>query len=569
MSILFKPNGMLDVSTDASDLQETASGSNIASEALTRFKNLRNDRKGIASLRDGSTQFNSSAINTAIHLLIAQAGNRYAFAGTNIYKNEVSIESGLTNAQWSGIKYNAFNDTTQQIFALNGVDRKRIDNTTVEEWGIDPPTVEPVLAVGANTGLTGDYNVKYTYARKVGSVVVTESNPSPAAASDQTLADESLSVTWTASSDTQVTHVRLYRTLSDGVIYFHDQDVAIGTTTLDGNTADSALGGQVETDHNRPPLGSYVAGPAYDGTCFIILDNNLYYCKPKQPEYWPALYFIEVSTRQFPGQIVIFNNGQPYFLTKREIYYIQGTGHGTFFPLPMRAKTGAQGIFGAVSVHGHGIYHTGSDGIYLFSNADRKITEKQFEPLFRGETVNGMPGVSTMDNAWLHQYKNYLYIGYTSSGYSHPTNVLVMNLETNRVSYYIYNDGSDVEIRCIETDDTNKRLIIGDNTGFVRQIENTSVYEDSGTAIAFEAQSKDFTLQTRAHFPRLVKYDVDASSSTSCNGELLLDGVSHQTHSITGNRSTKRRLVDVGNGERAALKVSGTGPVSIYAVESE
>lgn len=502
-----------------------------------------------------------------VNLIVEQGGARYEFAGTQIFRNESSIESGTTDAQWSAIKYNAYNDTVQSIFAINGTDRKRVAGSSVYEWGVASPS-GPTTAVGASTGLTGTYNAKITYARKVGSTVVYESNPSSAGTA-RALSNQSLSVSWTASSDSQITHVRVYRTLAGGNVYYHDQDVAVGSTSVDTNTADGSLGDSAEEDHDRPPLGSVVLGPTYDGTAFILKDNNLYYSKPKQPEYWPALYYIEVSQLQDPLKTGVFFNGNLYCLTADDIYFIQGTGHGTFFPIKQRAMTGAQGVFGAVSVFGKGIFHTGPDGIYLFSSEDRKITEAAFEPIFRGETVQGIPGVSSMSTAWLHQFSNKIYFGYTSTGYDYPTNVLVFNLDTGRSAYYQYDDGSVVSIRCITTDSTNKRLLVGDTSGYVRVVESPSYTDDSGTAISWEAQSKEFTLQTRAHFPRWNKYDIDASSATSCTGTLLLDGASHQTHTITGNRDTKRRLVDTGNGERASIKVSGSGPVKIYAVEME
>jgi hypothetical protein len=502
-----------------------------------------------------------------VSLILEQGGVRYEFAGTSIFRNESSIATGLTEAQWSGILYNSFNDTNQSVFALNGTDRKRITSSTVAEWGITAP-VSVTTAVGSATGLTGTYNAKITYCRKVGSTVVAESNPTSAGTA-RVLANQKLEVSWSASSDAQVTHVRVYRTLANGLVYYHDQDVAIGSTSVSTSTADSALGDEVESDHDRPPLGSVVLGPAYDGTCFILKDNNLYYCKPKQPEYWPALYYIEVSQLQFPLKTGVFHGGQLYGLTTEDIFYIQGTGHGTFFPIKMKALTGAQGIFGAVSVPGKGIYHTGPDGIYLFSSEDKKITEEALEPLFRGEDIQGMPGVSSMENSWLHQHSNKLYFGYVSSGYTYPTNILVLNLDNGRLNYYEFNDGEVVEIRCVTSDKTNNRILVGDAIGFVRVIEDKSVTTDSGEAVSWEAQSKDFYLQTRAHFPRWNKYDVDASNSDTCNGYLLLDGELHQTHAISGNRNTVRRLVETGNGERCAIRLSGSGPASIYAVESE
>jgi hypothetical protein len=324
------------------------------------------------------------------------------------------------------------------------------------------------------------------------------------------------------------------------------------------------------TDNNRPPLGTFCFGPAYDGTCFIIKDNRLYYCKPKRPEAWPALYYIEVGPRQLPGVMGVFHGGQPHYLNTDEIWYIQGTGNGLFQPLPTNAKTGAQSVLGAVSVSGKGIYHTGSDGIYLLANNnDLKITEDSLEPLFRGTATEGMAGVSDMSTSWLIANKNKLYFGYQSTGFSYPTNVIVFNLQTNRIAYYTYNDGSDIEIRAIANDLKNERIIAGDSTGFLRVLEDKSVTTDSGTAVSWEVQSKDYTLQTRKHFPRWVKYDVDASSADSVTGALILDGVVHQSHTITGDRQTKRRLVETGNGNKAAVRISGEGSATIFAAEFE
>ena len=333
---------------------------------------------------------------------------------------------------------------------------------------------------------------------------------------------------------------------------------------------DGTLGSKVATNRDRPPLGSFVFGPAFDGTCFILKDNFLYYCKPKQPEAWPALFFLEVTTPQFPLKTGVFYNQQPYVFASNEIYYVAGTGDGTFLASPTQARTGAQSELGAVSVDGKGIFHTGPDGIYLYSNGiDRNITEDKLGPIFRGETVEGLPGVSNMSTSWLVAFQNNLYFGYQSSGENYPANILVMNLETNKLQYFLYNDGSNVQIRTAVVDETNKRLLVGDNAGFVRVIESKSDTTDSGTAISWEIQSKDFTLQTRKHFPRFVKYDVNVPAGSTCTGALILDDVIHQSHTITGDRITRRRLVETGNGDRTANRISGTGPATVYAAESE
>ncbi len=567
MTIFFKPTGFLDLSTDATSLPSQTNGNNEVSGAMQRCKNLRLDEEGVAKTRDGYTILDSG-LDSEIHRIIEQAGSRYEFAGDEIYRTGVSLASGLTNAVWAAILYNSYNSTTQNVFALNGTDRKRIEGANVYEWGIAAPASAPVIASGALTGLTGDYNVKYTYCRKEGSVVVSESDPSPAAAAAVTLANGSLSITWTASSDSQVTHVRVYRTEADGLLYYHDQDIAIGTVTVDSDTADTALGTQVETDHDRPPLGSFVIGPNYNGTCFIIKDNLLYYCSPKQPEYWPVSNYIEVSPVQFPGQTCVFWNGQLYYLTKNEIYLIQGTGSSTFFPIPMAAVTGAQGIDCAVSVTGVGIYHVGVDGIYLFSNGnDKKVSQTFMERIFRGETVNGVPGVdrNKLDDSWLIQHDNKLYFGYCGSLDTHPQNIIVFDLATQKVWFFDYG----VEISTVAIDKTNKRLLAG-SSGNVLKLEDSSVEKDNGSDVSWEIESKDFTMQTRKHFPRWIKYDVDASDENcAAIGAVVVDDSTLQSHTITGNRKTRRRLITTGNGDRLSAKITGSGPVSIHAMEFE
>ncbi len=338
---------------------------------------------------------------------------------------------------------------------------------------------------------------------------------------------------------------------------------------FDSNGPDVALGEVVDFQRDRPPLGSFVIGPTFDGYCFIIKDNRLYFCLAKQPEAWPALNFIEVDAPEWPGKTGVFHNGQLHYLTVKDIWGIQGTGQNSFQPVKLNAKTGAQSIRGAVSVTGKGIYHVGPDGIYIYSAGnDVKVTEETLEPIFRGEDTQGLPGVTDLSTSFLWHFQNHLYFGYASAN-TYPSNLLVTNLDTMRTVHYAYNDGSPIQVRAIQTDHVNNRLLIGDSTGFIRVIEDKSATDDSGTAIAYEFQGKDFTLQTRRHFPRWVKYDVDASGADECNGRLLLDAAIHHTHAITGNRNTRRRLVGEGNGNKAAVRIDGSGPVSIYSYEFE
>jgi hypothetical protein len=222
--IVFSPSGSLNVAHDPSELPEQSDGKNISSGAMVRCKNLRLDQKGIAKTRDGSAKLNSVAIDTPVWWIEVQDGTRYAFAGESIYENETEIEDGLTSAQWAAIQYNAFNESSENIFALNGTDRKRIEGGAVYEWGIAAPDTAPTVSVGQGTGLTGQYKARYTYVRKSGDTVIAESDPSPESEIIE-LNNQSLSVEIEQPTDPQVTHIRLYRTSADGLTYNHDYDI--------------------------------------------------------------------------------------------------------------------------------------------------------------------------------------------------------------------------------------------------------------------------------------------------------------------------------------------------------
>lgn len=564
--VKFLPIGFLDINTDPSRLPGEVSGKDEVSGAMRRCTNLNLDETGVAKTRDGSSKVNASAVaQTAAWLLEEMGGIRYLFSGTVLYRNEASIATELTSAKWGAIQYNSYNDTTQQIFALNGTNRKRISGSSVNEWGLDAPTVAPILAIGALTGLTGDYNAKYTYVRKVGTAVVCESNPSPAAAAAQGLTNQSLSITCTAPLDTQVTHIRVYRTLADGGTYYYDSEITLPTVVKDTNTADTALGTEVEIDHYRPPLGTVVVGPAYNGYCFILKDNLLYFCKANRPEYWPLTYYIEVGHLQRPLKAAEFLNGLLYAFNEDEIYLIQGTGYESFFPFPMSAMTGALSHECVESVKGKGIFHVGRDGIYLFTGSeDLKITEAQFDPIFNETAVGSIPAInqSYIQNSWLIMFQNKLYFGYPKTGSQYPDNILVINLLTNKTAHYDYSQ----TFRCITIDRENNRLLAVDGSGYIWHLEDSDLDTDVNTAIAWQIESKSFADQLYKYFPRSAKYDVDLISG-SANAYILLGDEIKQTHSLNGSRITRKRLITSCTGDRLGVRITGSGQVTIREVE--
>jgi len=627
--IRFAPGGQLDIATDPSDLPFQIDGKTEISGAMVRCTNLNLDKEGVASTRDGIT--NLGTVTSPVNGLIVQAGVRYTFGSTIIYKDEASIATGLTSAKWSSVLYNAYNVTTQAVFALNGTDRKRIEGSSVYEWGIAAPTVKPTLvgvidygymydweldsstlggphATGnvkqifqeegdyvvmydwekefaGGTGVTVDsetqrimwwfemdtadfegqtIGVKYTYVRKSGTTVECESNGSPVST---VVAETGLHVTWTAPSDSQVTHIRLYRTTDNGATYYYSDEYAIAVTTGALTKADGELSlTTVPSDHDRPPLGTVVAGPDLNGYLFIIINNKIRWSKPKQPEYWPTDNEIEISDPSDPGTGMTFYDGNLYASTKRLLYQIQGSGTDSFFPIPLGSVTGALGSDCLLGVKGVGILHVANDGLWLFNGAkDENVTKSRFGPIMEGTTKGSIPGAATanLSNSILKFFRNKLYFGYPSTDY--PDEFLVWDFQTQRVSHYDWNS---LVFRAMAIDYDNKKLIGGAGTG-VYNLEDLTVTDDAGTDISWQLESKAFSDQLQSYFPRAAKWDVDVTSGSTAIGRILLNETIHQSHTLNGSRNTKKRIMAVGNGQRLAVRVDGTGPVDIYAASVE
>lgn len=563
MAVKFNAGGYLDVSTDPADIPVQSDGKNVIAPNFTRLTNLHQDRAGVVSTRRGSSKVSATSVGTTPHTIIEQDGHRYIFSGTQIYRDEVSLgASGLVSSKWSGVKYNAYNVTTQSIFALNGTDRKRITGATVAEWGITAPSAAPSCVAGSGSSKT--FGVVYTYVRKSGTTVECESNPSDA---DSVDTDNDITITWVASSDSQVTHVRVYRTLDDGETYYYAAEFDVDDLSGSVTATDEELGAEVAADHDRPPQGSIVIGPDFSGYCFIAYDNFLYFCKPGQPEYWPAAYYIEVSPPQDPITGMMMYNGQVYVATASDIYLVQGTGYQSFFPIRQSATTGALSQDGLLALRGKGLFHFANDGLWLFGATDDNITHQRLRPVFDGETAGSIPGMNRTypHTAWTLMWRNKLYLGYASGSDTYPSDILVWDMQANRFSHYDYGR----QFRCATVDLTNDRILAVDTTGYVWEIEDADATTDDSTAISWDWQTSVVSDQIRQYFPRYAKYDVEVGTGATATAYIMLDGSSAQSHTLSGDRVTRKRLVTTCTGKRLQVRIAGMGSVDIWAAEVE
>lgn len=799
MAVKFLPTGSLDITTAPTLLPAEVENKNAVSGALRRCTNLRLDETGRARTRFGSTR--GSVVISPANLMLESEGHRYEFGGGYIYRDEVEISSGLTNAQWSAVIGKSWNETDKNIYATNGVDRVRIQGDKAYNWGIDAPfsndshasktdyvctynweeavtsisgsftqlqrcnsitgwsannlipgsetitadtkdfqeatasircvwtsagghktfrlthnygseqnwssythftlfvkydaiatnptkayaylyledssnNVQKIYlgplskdtwhnrAVGASsitldktkiqivgvevvfdyppipggatvtvkaddicgyssggytvavcrqfTSTSGEYEyihawerqtlfnedsdvigqtayaylpqwwwelagttsnpcwIRYTYVKRDSSnVLISESNPSPPY--QLTVGGSTRGISFGIPSDPQVTHIRLYRTNYNAEStdhYYFDSEWPVSISAIGIQIIyDNELSILLEDDHYRPPLGSILAGPNFLGYIFMAKGTRLYYCKANQMEYWPGSYYIDVGSADRDITDLEFWNGQLFAWKIDEVYLISGTGHGSFMPVKMNAKTGVKQHTMASSIKGAGIFHIAPDGVYVFTmTSDDKITSKTVNSLFYDEIVENIAPLDKnyITRAFVLQFRNKVWFFYPAHSDTYCGNIMVIDMDSKKVTHYNY--GVEFTAACVDA--TNNRLYACDSSGYIWQLENISATDDNGTAIDWQIQSKQFADPLYKYFPRWAKYDVDVVNGNA-NAYILLNETVKQTHGITGSRNTRKRLITHCTGDRLSVRLSGSGVVSFYGAEVE
>lgn len=412
-------------------------------------------------------------------------------------------------------------------------------------------------------GVAGDQNlqVKYTYCRKVGGVLESESNPSPA--STAAAVSGAFYVTWTIPADPQITHVKIYRTMAGGADFYYAGEFAVGLGSGIVAVADEELGALVETDHDYPPSGaSLVIGPSNDGYLMLVVGNLLYYSKPKQPEYWPAAYYLEVCQPDEAIMAYRYFNGVLYLATDRDIYQVTGSSPSTFFPLNLNIGSGTKARQCFLGSRATGLVRLWHDGIYQYTGGRDYTISEAFSPIFGGHDRFSMPGMDTAAraNCWLVQYGDKFYFGYPSEDATYPDNILVWDASSKRVCHYQYPVG----FSYATVDPVNGWLLAADTTGYVWQLEREDLTADNGTVIDWDVQTKDFAW-LRKNFPRNARYDVELVNGATGTAYIQLDDEIKQTHTLRTSRATKQRLIEGCTGDRLSIRITGTGPVIIHS----
>ena len=282
------------------------------------------------------------------------AGNRFLFADLNI-STTMKIQSGAVTGttdyevSWADVitgltagtsilpQYATMQD---YLFRVDGTNAQYAfsTNAAYTNNGVTAPSAAPTVSSTTGGSLTpGEYNVYYTYVKKIGTYVV-ESNPCPVA--NITIAGTAINITIVSSADTGVTHVRLYRTiygLPDGVRYY-DKEIAKATyvaTPIQAFTnadtiADAGI--TLEVDNSVPPtsIGLTCTG----NRMFYLTKTAVYWSKIEEPEHVPATWYspidpndsdIGMAIASMQNYVLVFKRRKTFMYDANSATVIDGT----------------------------------------------------------------------------------------------------------------------------------------------------------------------------------------------------------------------------------------------------
>lgn len=522
-------------------------------------------KKGVVRSRDGRASIYTSQ---GVDFIGTADGDIYS-AGSYIFQNGVTTGQATTGVTATGTV--KLWQVANEVWLVAAQNNYKVDGSSVTLWGIAAPTVAPTaVALAGGSMAVGSYYYKYTYARYSGGTLIHESNPSPVS-SVVALSGGNLQVTFTgtASSDGQVTHINVYRTLLNGASgsddFFFDQSITLPTVTATSSNTDGQLGALVEVDNDPPPSGvNSIAGPGAYAVVFVAVGNTVYFSKGNRPESFPSDYYLDVGVPSQTIQALVDWSGLIFIFTTIEIYFIQGTDADTFYPIRTQSS---RGLVAKQAVAGTplGIAFLAYDGLYMFNGqSEVKLSGEKVDSIFRGETINDVSPMNkdAASSCWLVYWNGKLMLGYPTAGNTTPDKVLVFDLEEKKWSIYDYG----INLKSAFVDVDGKRLLAGDTSGTLWQLE--SGQSDAGTSFTFKVRSKELS-SLAAQAPAFMRFNVLNTNRNTITARLLSKGTTVRSQSLTDSREFKRRVIGPSSFDSLQVEFEGTvtGRVEVGPVE--
>lgn len=425
---------------------------------------------------------------------------------------------GQTTSLQAGLGEGAWNEFGIIGIPLRRGDFQRIGSNLSRDWGningiilcaITGPDSGGVTVGLSDIYLTGGYNpdtgepgeTQYDYrATNYDTRTGAESNPSPIMGEDAWLDTlrRKITVDPAAYGDGAIRQ-KIYRrggTLPTDWQY-------LGTNGSDGGLFDdtfsdefAAASTSLETDNYQPvptvdengntilnqPL-PIIWGPL-DDLIFGCGDphraGDVYFCKPGQPDSWPPDNRTEVCSSSDKLMAGVIYGGQSFVFSQEKLFILYpNLSDGTSVTAANTQCTLGMVNQWAVAVGMGGIYFVSPTGIYRTTGGPQEWLSKKIDPIFMGQTKNGVPPIdfSAPEKLRLAIYENELWFQYQDTEGNIP--IFIFNIPFGFWRQYQFRRATSM-LYADEGNPVSTMLLGGQSSGAVYTLSGTA---DDGTTI--------------------------------------------------------------------------------------
>jgi hypothetical protein len=340
-------------------------------DALIQGRDLQHTDRLTWLRRPGLTRWSNQAVSSSTTPLsyfsheLANSVNIYTDRTTDVYQMTTSTATVIYNKgiRHGRIYFGSSGDTLYFTHGGVGVSsllphRKKINNDAVKVWGITAPSTAPTVTHDGSTGQRVRIGWKYTYVYK-DSTDGHVSSPSPISTDTGNFLNDIVHIAVTASAETRVDKIDLYRTTDGGSTLFYHSEVSNTSQTIDDTSSDDSLNTAIiapGSGDNEPPPAAGTSFVEHNGRFWMISTDKVYFNGDSnngvKEECWPLLNNFKFPT--FPHAIASTSQGLLVFCTK-DIYLITGELLEEFRIRKLRSQLGALSQF-CVAADGDIIY---------------------------------------------------------------------------------------------------------------------------------------------------------------------------------------------------------------------
>lgn len=333
-----------------------------------------------------------------------------------------------------------------------------------------------------------------------------ESNPSDVQVLTAFLdaARQAISVTPNAFGDVNIRQ-RIYRRGGSLTAdwYFLGTNTGDGASFKDVFTDATALaGGTVEIDHDQPVTTVDASGNAVLNQPIPVIwgpiqslilgcgdpfrPGDVYWCKPGEPDHWPAANHTEVCSPSEELMAGGVYGGQAFVFSRERLYGLLTnlTTTGTVVGIPTDCAPGMMNRWG-LAVGPGGIYYVARDGIRVTQGGEGHLISDPIRPLFNGETRNGFLPIdmTALTSIRLESHNNDIWFIYKDTGAT--LRCLVYSIIYKNWRNYTFAFPPTV-VYSDPTQDGTQSLFMGAANGHIYTHAGT---DDSGVAISCSART--------------------------------------------------------------------------------